>query len=193
MVDLANKCAEVRVDGHTELIWSGVTRRTAESKAHASGWRRAGEWQLTTPPDGFWCPVRPCTELDNDMTNQKTLPLNDVRTTRDNALAAVDEYWAPELANERKRSKRFLRQLMASRKKCVRATSQSVDLAGRLKAAERQRDELAAFVHAVRNTLGLVDLHGASPTVLMSDTLTGARNTMAALVDFQSATEFARD
>ncbi len=62
VVDLSNKSAEVRTDGRTQLIWSGVTRRTAEAKAHAAGWRRSGEWVLTSPPDGFWCPVRPCTE-----------------------------------------------------------------------------------------------------------------------------------
>jgi hypothetical protein len=61
VVDLSNKSAEVRDgDGRTVLIWSGVTRSTAEPKAHAAGWRRAGPWQLTSPPDGFWCPVEAC-------------------------------------------------------------------------------------------------------------------------------------
>lgn len=62
VVDLSNKSAEVRVSGRTELIWSGVTRRTAAERAHAAGWVRCGEWELTSPPDGFWCPLRPCHE-----------------------------------------------------------------------------------------------------------------------------------
>lgn len=63
VVDLSNKSAEVRdSSGHTDLIWSGVTRTTAETTAWAAGWRRAGEWKHTSPPDGFWCPVQPCTQ-----------------------------------------------------------------------------------------------------------------------------------
>jgi hypothetical protein len=60
VVDLLNKSAQIQTNGRALLIWSGVTRSTAEPTAHAAGWRRAGPWSLTSPPDGFWCPVRRC-------------------------------------------------------------------------------------------------------------------------------------
>lgn len=64
VVDLSNKTAQVQVGDRTEWFWSSVTRRSAEAMAHAAGWRRTGDWQLTSPPDGFWCPVQPCTQKD---------------------------------------------------------------------------------------------------------------------------------
>lgn len=61
VVDLSTKHAEIRDDtGRAEWIWSGVTRTTALPLAHAAGWLPAGPWTLTSPPDGFWCPLRPC-------------------------------------------------------------------------------------------------------------------------------------
>ena len=63
VVDLSNKSARLHTD-HTDrahLAWSGVTRTSALPLAHAAGWIPAGPWELTIPPDGFWCPVRPCT------------------------------------------------------------------------------------------------------------------------------------
>jgi hypothetical protein len=61
VVDLSNKSAQV-IDkgGRSLLAWSEVTRSSAVPLAHAAGWRRAGGWALTYPPDGFWCPVEPC-------------------------------------------------------------------------------------------------------------------------------------
>jgi hypothetical protein len=64
VIDLSNKSAEIRdTTGHTKWIWSNVTRTTALPLAHAAGWIPAGPWQLTSPPDGFWCPLRPCHEI----------------------------------------------------------------------------------------------------------------------------------
>lgn len=61
VVDLSNKSAQVvDVTGRSLLAWSGVTRSAAVPLAHAAGWRRAGGWELTYPPDGFWCRVEPC-------------------------------------------------------------------------------------------------------------------------------------
>jgi hypothetical protein len=60
VVDLSNKSAQVLDGDRSLLAWSSVTCRTAEPMAHAAGWRRAGSWELTSPPDGFWCPVEPC-------------------------------------------------------------------------------------------------------------------------------------
>jgi hypothetical protein len=61
VVDLSNKSARVADGtGRALLAWSGVTRSSAVPLAHAAGWRRAGGWELTSPPDGFWCPVEPC-------------------------------------------------------------------------------------------------------------------------------------
>lgn len=58
VVDLSNKSAEVRdTTGRTLLIWSGVTRSSAEPLAASAGWLRNGPWVWTSPPDRFWCPV----------------------------------------------------------------------------------------------------------------------------------------
>jgi hypothetical protein len=62
-VDLSNKSAFITTPtGRTLAAWSGVTRRTALELAQAAGWTPAGEWALTYPPDGFFCPVRPIQE-----------------------------------------------------------------------------------------------------------------------------------
>lgn len=94
---------------------------------------------------------------------------------------------------ERHRAKRFCRQLGSSRRKATRATSHAVDLASRLAAAQRERDELTAFVCAIRDTLGLVDLRSATGRVLMSDTLNGARNILATLVTTRSLVDRLRE
>jgi hypothetical protein len=60
VVDLSNKSAQVLDGDRSLLAWSGVTRTGAEPLAYAAGWRRAGGWELTSPPDGFWCRVEPC-------------------------------------------------------------------------------------------------------------------------------------
>lgn len=58
VVDLSNKSARiVDGEGRSPLAWSGVTRRTAVERATAAGWFVSEDWQLTSPPDGFWCPV----------------------------------------------------------------------------------------------------------------------------------------
>lgn len=58
VVDLSNKSATVLDHaGRVQLIWSGVTRRTAVELARVAGWQQAGQWTLTSPPDGFWCPL----------------------------------------------------------------------------------------------------------------------------------------
>jgi hypothetical protein len=58
VVDLSNKSAQLLdSEGRTTLIWSGVTRRTAVDAATAAGWYVSQDWMLTSPPDGFWCPV----------------------------------------------------------------------------------------------------------------------------------------
>jgi hypothetical protein len=52
VVDQSNKSAFiVDQNGKTQEAWSGVTRRTAV------GWYVSEDWELTSPPDGFWCPV----------------------------------------------------------------------------------------------------------------------------------------
>jgi len=61
VVDLSNKSARIVArDGRSLLAWSSVTRSSAVPLALAAGWRRAGSWELTYPPDGFWCRVEPC-------------------------------------------------------------------------------------------------------------------------------------
>jgi hypothetical protein len=59
VVDLSNKSAQI-IDSarRVTLFWSGVTRRTAAEKAAEAGWLVDGEWEHTSPPDGFSCPVR---------------------------------------------------------------------------------------------------------------------------------------
>lgn len=106
-----------------------------------------------------------------------------------NALQAIDEYWAPGLASARQRATQLERRLRTSWRKAGRVTVHAAGLENQLSAARRERDELAAFVHAVRDTLGLTDLHSATGRVLLSDTLNGARNILAALTKAQSTPE----
>jgi hypothetical protein len=106
-----------------------------------------------------------------------------------NALQAVDEYWAPELVKARQRAGLVERRLKMSWRKAGRATVHAINLTGELTTARRERDELAAFVHAVRDVLGLTELHSMTGRALMSDTLNGARNIMAALTNAQSTAE----
>lgn len=63
VVDLSNKSAEIRDHtGRCVWIWSGVTRTTVLPLVHAAGWLPTAGWELTSPPDGFWCPLKPCHE-----------------------------------------------------------------------------------------------------------------------------------
>lgn len=70
-VDYTNKSATIstveftgldrqRVELRVIRIWSGVPSRTAaETRAAADGWVKIDDWALTSPPDGFYCHVRP--------------------------------------------------------------------------------------------------------------------------------------
>lgn len=59
-VDLSNRSAAIIVGERCEALYSGVTRRNVLEVIGADGWVVASdrEWQLTSPPDGFWRGVR---------------------------------------------------------------------------------------------------------------------------------------
>jgi hypothetical protein len=53
-VDHTNKSAFITdPDGRTIAAWDGMTRRGAVDKIREDGWQVAGEWSLTSPPDGY--------------------------------------------------------------------------------------------------------------------------------------------
>lgn len=54
-VDLTNKTAWItEPNGTTIAAWSNVTRRTGLAAAHLDGWHTTTDWDLTSPPDGFY-------------------------------------------------------------------------------------------------------------------------------------------
>ena len=59
VVDLSNKSAQL-IDGagHCIAMWSDVTRQTALSEARGAGWWQLGDWELTSPPDGYQCTLQ---------------------------------------------------------------------------------------------------------------------------------------
>lgn len=61
-VDLSNKTASITDrDGRLIEAWSQVTRWGAVHLAKEAGWHPTEVWSLTSPPDGFWCPIHPST------------------------------------------------------------------------------------------------------------------------------------
>lgn len=67
VVDLSNKSAQLLdMAGHSLMAWSGVTRTTVLPKLHEFGLAPAGPWELTSPPDGFWCLVEPIEGMTDD-------------------------------------------------------------------------------------------------------------------------------
>lgn len=70
VIDLSNKSAQV-LDPAGRCVWivSDVTRRTATDRATEAGWYVSEDWQLTSPPDGYSCPV--LTPAESEFTDEE--------------------------------------------------------------------------------------------------------------------------